>query len=34
MLALPFPYVLVYEVREDISEVWILCIYHMAQNRP
>jgi addiction module RelE/StbE family toxin len=32
--ALPYPYVIVYEVNEQAREVWILRVYHMARNRP
>jgi toxin ParE1/3/4 len=33
-LALPYPYIIVYEVRDDLNEVWILRVFHMAQDRP
>jgi addiction module RelE/StbE family toxin len=32
-LALPYPYVVVYEVVEEKNEVRILRVYHMAQDR-
>ena len=32
-LALPYPYVIVYEIAEDRDEIWILRVYHMAQDR-
>jgi addiction module RelE/StbE family toxin len=32
-LALPYPYVIVYEVAEDRDEIWILRVFHMAQDR-
>lgn len=32
-LCLPYPYVIVYEIR-DTGDVWILRLYHMAQDQP
>jgi len=32
-LALPFPYVIVYESLSTRKEIWIARIYHMAQDR-
>jgi addiction module RelE/StbE family toxin len=32
-LALPYPYVIVYETAEDENVVRILRVYHMAQDR-
>lgn len=32
-LALPYPYVIVYEIAEAQGEIHILRVYHMAQDR-
>lgn len=31
---LPYPYVIIYEIDNASGEVWILRVYHMAQDRP
>ena len=33
-LALPYPYLIIYEIETVRSEIWILRVYHTSQNRP